>query len=169
MPKKIIIIVLIVLILGGAAFFILKYIEDSKPVNFNYTPPQVIDNTIDITDETYRYWYDELNRNATSYENVKIILIGKIYNDGEIFTGAENEFGVGRDVHAHSADHVDPPLGFTARYSDAKSLKHGDWVKVTGTLTSEKVLAGKTIELFEPIINVTSVEPSDPPQLTQMH
>jgi putative membrane protein len=109
---------------------------------------------IEIGDDEFYSWLNELYTNLDMYEGRRIAVTGFVFKDPEMF-GADEFVPARLGMTCCAADLV--PYGLVCRYDKAGELEADAWVRVEGVLQR-----GEYDGAEEPQIAVTSVEPAAP-------
>jgi putative membrane protein len=109
---------------------------------------------IEVGDDEFYSWLNELYVNLELYEGYQISVTGFVFRDPEVF--AADEFMPARlGMTCCVADLV--PYGLICKYAGADELEVDSWVRVEGV-----VQKGEYEGFEEPQIAVTSITPADP-------
>lgn len=110
----------------------------------------------EIQPENYTNILQAVHEDLDSYVGMKIKFTGYVYR---LIDFKENQFVLSRDMFINEEQTQSVVVGFLAEYKDAKNLKDGEWIEVTGTI--EK---GKYHNEEIPIIKVTELLPVTAPE-----
>lgn len=110
----------------------------------------------EITPENYTNILQAVHDDLESYMGKKIKFTGYVYR---LIDFKENQFVLARDMYINEEKTQSVVVGFLNQYKDAKDLKDGEWVELTGTIEREKYHNAEI-----PIIKVTDLKSVESPE-----
>jgi putative membrane protein len=128
--------------------------EDSASGVSAYDPAADAFALIDVEDDAFYSWLNELYTNLDTYVGCRIAVTGFVFKDPEVL-GADEFVPARLGMTCCVADLV--PYGLVCKYDKAGELKPDAWVRVEGV-----VVKGEYAGFEEPQIAVTSVEAAKP-------
>ena len=151
---KIIIVVLslFMLIVFGISVYRIFFTSGKFTVNDRHEANEITE----IQPENYTNILQAVHDDLDSYVGMKIKFTGYVYR---VIDFKDNQFVLARDMFINESQTQSVVVGFLSQYKNARNLKDGEWVEVTGVI--EK---GKYHNQEIPIIKVTEIQQTSAPE-----
>ena len=110
----------------------------------------------EIDAENYTNILKAVHDDLDSYIGMKIKFTGYVYR---ILDFKENEFVLARDMFINEEKTQSVVVGFLSQYKEAKNLRDGEWIEITGVIER-----GKYHNEEIPIIKITELQQTSEPE-----
>lgn len=117
-------------------------------------------NTIEMNDDVYAAYYDEIGMDISKYKGKKIKLTGFVYKEKEL---SQNQLVLSRFLITHCVADASI-IGFLSEFSEAPSLDNDTWIEAEGVLD---VTTYNGTEL--PLIKITNWKKINEPETPYLY